>query len=83
MSNKSNGSGKLLIGLKAIIDYLSSGSEFNRVGQKTFEVLIEMGMPANLIGGRWYADKSNIDEFTRGITKVQLRHVIEETEAME
>lgn len=68
--------GRLLVGGKAIMTYLA-------VGRKTFERFIEMGMPANFIDGRWYADESNLDDFTRALTKTQPRKMIEESEIVE
>lgn len=66
-------SGKLLVGIRAITGYLS-------IGRGTFERFIELGMPANFIDGRWYANKDNLDDFTRAITKVQPRKMMEEIE---
>lgn len=74
MSQKNGG--KLLVGMKEIMAYL-------QVGKVTFSRFVEMGLPANIIDGRWYAHKDNLDDFTRAITKAQPRKMIEEVEVLE
>ena len=59
--SKDNGN-RALFGKKAILEYL-------KVGEPAFRTFIEMGMPAQVINGRWYAHKDNIDEFWRTLTR--------------
>jgi len=65
--------GKILIGAKAIMDYLV-------ISRPTFRKFIEMGMPATVIDGRWYAHTDNLDKFFQKITWVSIKDVPEDAE---
>lgn len=65
---KENGHGpKVLIGKKAIKDYLGLNSD------ESFQKWIEKGMPALCEDKRWYAHKENLDNFFRAITNIQIK----------
>lgn len=54
---------KILIGAKSIMNYLE-------ISRPTFYRFINMGMPAKLINGRWYAHIDNVEGFFKCITQV-------------
>lgn len=53
---------RLLVGRQEILDYLG-------VGKQVFADLLRLGLPAAVIGGKWYAHTDNLDEFFRRITR--------------
>jgi hypothetical protein len=73
--NGENGHGsKVLIGKKAIMDYLDLKHE------QTFYKWIERGMPALCEDKRWVAHKENIDNYFKVTTNVMNNEVPEDTE---
>jgi len=56
---------QLLIGAKQIRDYLHDMSE------PIFYKFIKLGMPAAIINGRWYAWRSNLDDWFQQVTRKQ------------
>ena len=62
---------KILIGVQAICDYL-------QISEPTFYKFIKVGLPANVIDGRWYAHADNLADFFQKITFVSLKKVPED-----
>lgn len=71
MTNK--GTKKLLVGMKEIMDYIE-------ISEPTFYKFIEMGLPAAIISGRWYAHTDNLDKFFQKLTWVSMKDVPEGVE---
>jgi len=65
---------KILIGKKAIMNYLTISSK------DLFAYFIRHGMPAELINNRWYAHKDNIEEFFRITTRVSRKEFSDQGE---
>ncbi len=63
-----NNSKKVLIGAKSIMAYLE-------LSRPMFHKFVEMGMPATVIGKRWYAHTDNLDDFFRKLTFVRVREI--------
>jgi hypothetical protein len=61
-----NGHNRLLIGKKAITDYL-------QIGDGMFYEMIRLGMPARAVNKRWMAYPDNLDEFFKVFTRVDNR----------
>ena len=59
---------KVLIGVKAVTEYLS-------ISEPTFYKFINLGLPAIVIDGRWYAHTDNIDDYFKKITSVRMPDV--------
>lgn len=55
---------KVLIGRQEIMDWL-------KISKHAFGQFIQMGMPALILNGRYYAHKDNLDDFFREITRVK------------
>jgi hypothetical protein len=73
--NKENGHGsKVLIGKKAIMEYLDLKSD------QSFYKWIEKGMPALCEDKRWIAHKENIDNFFKATTNIMNKVIPEGTE---
>ena len=53
---------KILRNLEEILEYCG-------ISEALFRRFIENGLPARRIGPRWFAHKSNIDEYFRILTK--------------
>lgn len=53
---------KILVGVKQIVGYLE-------MSPPTFYKLLKKGLPANLIDGKWYAHKENLDEYFKLVTR--------------
>lgn len=62
-----NGS-NVLITLNEILEYM-------RVGKPSFYQFVDMGLPARVINGRWYAHKDNIDEFFKRQTRYHEKEI--------
>lgn len=64
---------EILIGLADITTYLG-------VTTKTFKKLVEKGLPATVIDGKWYAYTDNLKEYFRRATLIRPKDVNEEAE---
>lgn len=73
----SESSSQLLVGRDAIMAYCS-------LSRAAFYKFVELGLPARIIDGRWYAHPVNLDRFLVTITGVSMKNVtLEELEASE
>lgn len=61
---------KVLIGVQAICEYL-------QISEPTFYKFTKMGLPANVIDGRWYAHGDNLDSFFQQITFTSMKDIPE------
>jgi hypothetical protein len=61
-------SSKILKGVDSIITYIGCGRQF-------FYDLVELGLPAAVIGGTWYAHADNIEEFFRRRTLMRVNQI--------
>lgn len=64
---------KVLIGLAAITADLE-------MSVPTFKGLVEEGLPATIIKGKWYAHKDNLDEYFRRRTLIRPKDIDEKAE---
>ena len=62
--------GRVLKNRQDILDYYE-------ISPGMFKIFIEMGMPARVIGNRWYAHTDNIDEWLKKITAVSMKKIPE------
>ncbi len=51
-----------------------------QVSKTTFYKFINLGMPAVVIDGRWYAHSENLDEFLKAVTRKCTREIPEDAE---
>lgn len=59
----------VLIGRKAICEYLDN------ITKALFYKFIDMGMPAVVIDGRWYAHIDNIDKWFQKLTFAHMKDI--------
>lgn len=61
-------SSKLLIGVKAIMEYL-------QITEPIFYKFVKRGLPAIVIDGRWYAHTDNLDDYFKKITFARMGQI--------
>jgi hypothetical protein len=64
---------EILIGLAEITEYLG-------VTTNTFKKLVEKGLPATVIDGKWYAHTDNIKEYFKRATLIRSKVIDESAE---
>lgn len=64
-------SDKIIVGRKAIMDYLNIASK------DLFQFFIKNGLPAELINNRWWAHADNLDDYFKHITRVSRKDMSE------
>jgi hypothetical protein len=64
-------SDKILVGRKAIMDFLHISSK------DLFQFFIKSGLPAELINNRWWAHTDNLEDYFKHVTRISRKELSE------